>query len=65
MFRYAVSPDYFRDTMSIPLRAGRLLNERDNARADPGRCLISDSFAKRKFPGLRLRSDSVCALVLA
>jgi putative ABC transport system permease protein len=48
-FRYAVSPDYF-ETMHIPLRQGRLLNERDRAGA-PGAVLISESFAKRKFPG--------------
>lgn len=48
-FRYAVSPDYFQ-TMHIPLRSGRLLNERDTAGA-PVAVLISESFAKRKFPG--------------
>src|SRR6266545_776111 len=46
--RYAVSPAYF-DTMGIPLRGGRLLDERDRAGA-PGAVLISESFAKRKFP---------------
>ena len=46
--RYAVSPDYF-ETMRIPLRRGRLLDERDRAGA-PGAVLISESFAKRKFP---------------
>ena len=45
--RYSVSPDYFR-TMDIPLRRGRLLNERDTA-ASPGVILISESLAKRKF----------------
>jgi putative ABC transport system permease protein len=48
MFRYAVSPAYF-DTMSIPLRAGRLLDEQDRA-GGPRAVLISESFAKRKFP---------------
>jgi putative ABC transport system permease protein len=45
---YAVSPDYF-DTMRIPLRRGRLLNERDTAET-PGVVLISESLAKLKFP---------------
>ena len=45
--RYSVSPDYFK-TMDIPLRRGRLLDERDAANA-PGVALISESFAKRKF----------------
>jgi putative ABC transport system permease protein len=47
-FRYAVSPDYF-ETMGIPLRRGRLLDARDIAGA-PQAVLISESFAKRKFP---------------
>jgi putative ABC transport system permease protein len=47
--RYAVSPAYF-EAMHIPLRRGRLLNEHDVAGA-PGAILISESFAKRKFPG--------------
>jgi putative ABC transport system permease protein len=46
-FRYAVGPDYFK-TMRIPLRRGRLLDDRDRAGA-PVAVLISDSFAKRKF----------------
>ncbi len=45
--RYSVSPDYFR-TMDIPLRRGRLLNERDTA-GSPGVAVISESLAKRKF----------------
>lgn len=48
-FRYAVSPDYFA-TMHIPLRSGRLLNERDRAAA-PVAALISESLAKRRFSG--------------
>lgn len=48
--RYAVSPGYF-NTMHIPLRRGRLLDEHDVAGA-PQAILISESFAKRKFPGL-------------
>jgi putative ABC transport system permease protein len=56
--RYSVSPDYFK-TMDIPLRRGRLLDERDAANT-PGVVLISESFAKRKFGdqdpiGLRVR----------
>ena len=46
-FRYAVSPDYFA-TMSIPIRRGRGLNDRDTAGA-PLVALISESFAKRRF----------------
>lgn len=49
-FRYTVTPDYFR-TMRIPLRKGRLLDVHDIAGA-PEAILISESFAKRKFPGL-------------
>lgn len=49
-FRYAVSPDYLQ-TMRIPLRRGRLLNENDRAGA-PVAVLISESLAKRKFRGL-------------
>jgi hypothetical protein len=36
--------------MRIPLLAGQVLDERDTAGA-PGAVLISDSFAKHKFPG--------------
>jgi putative ABC transport system permease protein len=46
--RYAVSPGYF-ETMHIPLRRGRLLNERDTADT-PAVVLISESLAKRRFP---------------
>ena len=46
--RYAVSPDYFR-TMHIPLRRGRLLDEHDVVGA-PLAVVLSESFAKRKFP---------------
>ncbi len=49
LLQYAVSPGYF-ETMGIPLRTGRLLDERDRAGA-PTAVLISESFAKRKFPG--------------
>jgi putative ABC transport system permease protein len=45
--RYSVSPDYF-ETMDIPLRRGRLFNDRDVANS-PGVLLISESLAKSKF----------------
>jgi putative ABC transport system permease protein len=47
--RYAVSPDYF-ETTGIPLRRGRLLDERDTADT-PGVVVVSESLAKGKFPG--------------
>jgi putative ABC transport system permease protein len=46
--RYAVSLGYF-SAMHIPLRRGRLLDEHDVAGA-PVAVLLSESFAKRKFP---------------
>jgi putative ABC transport system permease protein len=49
VFRYAVSPGYFQ-AMGIPLRQGRLLDERDVEGA-PVAVVINQSFAKRKFPG--------------
>jgi len=48
VFRYAVSPGYF-ETIGIPLRRGRVLDEHDAANA-PLVVLISESLAKRKFP---------------
>ena len=48
-FRYQVSPDYFA-TMHIPLLRGRLLDERDRPGA-PVAIVISESLARRKFPG--------------
>jgi putative ABC transport system permease protein len=47
--RYAVTPGYL-ETMRIPLRRGRLLNERD-ATGGPEAILINESFARRVFPG--------------
>lgn len=49
VFRYAVSPLYI-ETMGIPLRRGRLLDERDRAGV-PFVALVSESLAKRRFPG--------------
>lgn len=48
-FRYAVTPDYF-SAMHIPLLRGRLLSEHDAPGAPPA-ILLSESLAKRKFPG--------------
>jgi putative ABC transport system permease protein len=48
VFRYAVTAGYF-ETMGIPLRRGRLLETHDVAGA-PLVILISESFAKRRFP---------------
>jgi putative ABC transport system permease protein len=48
-FRYGVTPGYF-EAMGIPLRRGRLLDAHDIAGA-PVAVLISESLAKRKFPG--------------
>jgi putative ABC transport system permease protein len=45
--RYAVTPGYF-ETMKIPLKRGRFLDEGDRA-VTPAVALISESFAKRKF----------------
>jgi putative ABC transport system permease protein len=49
-YRYAVTPGYF-ETMGIPLRRGRLLDAHDLAGAPARPALISESFARRKFPG--------------
>lgn len=58
VFRYAVSPGYV-ETMRIPLRRGRVLDEHDGAGV-PLVALISESLARHKFPtespiGRRLR----------
>jgi len=44
-----ISPDYFR-TLQIPLRSGRLLDERDNENA-PRAVVVSESLARKYFPG--------------
>ncbi len=49
-FRYTVSPGYF-ETMGIPLRKGRLLDQTDQAGAAPS-VVISESMARRRLPGL-------------
>jgi predicted permease len=47
-FRYAVTPSYF-ETAGVPLIRGRLLQETDRAGA-PLVALVSDSFARRRYP---------------
>jgi putative ABC transport system permease protein len=49
VFRYGVTPGYL-ETMHIPLRSGRLLNEHDNSGA-PLVALIRESLAKARFHG--------------
>jgi putative ABC transport system permease protein len=49
VFRYAVSPGYL-ETTGIPLRRGRTLDEHDVA-GSPSAILISESLARRRFPG--------------
>jgi len=48
--RYAVSPGYF-ETMRIPLRRGRPLDAREENPRAPVSVLLSESLAKRRFPG--------------
>ncbi|MGZ5172466.1 MAG: FtsX-like permease family protein, partial [Burkholderiales bacterium] len=48
-FRYAVSPGYL-ETMHIPLRRGRMLNEHDGVGA-PVAVLITESLARTEFAG--------------
>ncbi|HUI41006.1 MAG TPA: FtsX-like permease family protein, partial [Terriglobia bacterium] len=49
VLRYSVSPNYF-ESMGIPLRSGRLLNPHDTTGTATS-VVISESLAKRKFPG--------------
>ncbi|HET7537395.1 MAG TPA: ABC transporter permease [Candidatus Didemnitutus sp.] len=45
----SISEHYFA-TMGIPLREGRIFDERDNDQA-PNVCIVNESFAARLFPG--------------
>jgi putative ABC transport system permease protein len=49
-FRYGVAPGYF-ETMSIPLRRGRLFNAQDAIGLPVRPVLINESLAKRRYPG--------------
>src|SRR5713226_6134159 len=49
-FRYGVASGYF-ETMSIPLRRGRLFNAQDALGTPVRPVLINESLAKRKYPG--------------
>jgi putative ABC transport system permease protein len=49
-FRYSVTPGYL-ETMGIPLRRGRQLDEHDVAES-PRVALISESLAKHRLPGI-------------
>lgn len=48
VYRYAVTPGYF-SALSIPLKRGRLLDERDTTNTPPV-ILISESLARHRFP---------------
>ena len=48
--RYAVTSRYF-DVMHVPLRRGRLLDDRDAQPNVPVAVLLSESLARRAFPG--------------
>lgn len=48
VFRYAVSTDWF-ETMTIPLRGGRVLDLRDQS--GPTMVVINEALARRRFPG--------------
>jgi len=48
VYRYSVTPGYFA-ALGIPLRRGRLLDDRDLGNAPPV-MLISESLARRRFP---------------
>jgi putative ABC transport system permease protein len=49
-FRYAVTPGYL-ETLGIPLRRGRVLDESDRAGGSPV-ALVSEGLARRRLPGL-------------
>jgi predicted permease len=49
-FRYGVTGSYF-ETMGVPLRRGRLLDERDRVGA-PLVAVLSESMARRRLPGV-------------
>jgi putative ABC transport system permease protein len=49
VYRYAVTPGYL-EALNIPLRRGRLLDDHDTTNTPPV-MLISESLAKRRFPG--------------
>jgi putative ABC transport system permease protein len=49
-FRYAVSPGYI-ETMRIPLKRGRVLDERDRSGA-PRVALVSESLVRRRMAGV-------------
>jgi putative ABC transport system permease protein len=57
VFRYAVTPGYL-ETVHIPLRSGRFLGDGDRA-GSPLVALISESFAKRKLPGVDPRGQRI------
>ena len=44
-----ISPDYFR-TLQIPLKSGRMFEERDNEKA-PRAAIINETLARKYFPG--------------
>lgn len=48
--RYLVTPGYF-ETMGIPLRRGRLFDDHDVAGAAVRPLIVSESFARRVYPG--------------
>ena len=48
VYRYAVTPGYF-SALTLPLKRGRLLDERDTTNTSPV-ILISESLAKHRFP---------------
>ena len=56
------TPGYF-ETVGIPLKAGRLFRESDNASGAPV-ALVSDSFVKRYWPGVASARDVIGRLLL-